>query len=225
MLDPTARPPLDLVAAVRLLHDHDVRWVLGGSCVIAAYGGDLVPNDLDIFPAVDEQNLTNLANALAQVDGIPWHVPEAADRPGMLTVEECRAWEPAPTTEVLDHNFVTTIGMLDIVLQDPAAFTTLELRAHRVSVLGVRTLVAPLTAVTSRIASRTRAKDTARRDAINTAFHNAARWSAPDLRRVAMVLDRHRRRGQTDRPTGELVELVHDVLAGGSTTGQPEPPA
>ena len=42
-----------MVPLIRLLHDRDVDWVLSGSAVLALYGADLRPNDLDVVPLPD----------------------------------------------------------------------------------------------------------------------------------------------------------------------------
>ncbi|MEO6085507.1 MAG: hypothetical protein ABIQ18_20540 [Umezawaea sp.] len=112
MGDPLARPGLQLRALLQALRDHDVEWVLSGSTVLAIYGAQVTPNDLDVVPVPDPENLRRVVNLLRDLDAVPAHVPEW---PGGLSLEQCRAWRPEPpTSRQLDHLFVTRLGMVDV---------------------------------------------------------------------------------------------------------------
>ena len=63
MHDPTARPAPRIGAVVELLAGHGVRWVLTGSCVLAACGAPIAPNDVDVTPDLTPDNLVRLAGA------------------------------------------------------------------------------------------------------------------------------------------------------------------
>lgn len=157
MTDPTARPRLQLVPVVRLLADHRVEWVLTGSTVLALYGGRLVPNDLDVTPALTPDNLRRLTGALQDLDAIPAFVPEWPAGPSLA---DCRAWTPQPATEQnLDHLFVTRLGMVDIPPRLCGSYDPLIARASQVEIGGVPVPVCQLDEVLSRLEGRTRRKD------------------------------------------------------------------
>ena len=48
-----------------------MRWVMSGATVAAIYGAALVPNDLDVVPAPDEEDLQRLAGLLHALDAVP----------------------------------------------------------------------------------------------------------------------------------------------------------
>jgi hypothetical protein len=94
------------------LREHEIDWVMSGSTVVAVYGEDLDPNDLDVVPSPDPANLRRLADLLLELEATPAHDPSW--RSG-LTVEQRRTWRPDPLTlEQLDHLFVTRLGMVDV---------------------------------------------------------------------------------------------------------------
>lgn len=157
VLDPTARPRPRLLPMLRLLADHDVRWVLTGSAVLAIYGADIVPNDLDVTPSLALDNLSRLARALTEASAIPAFVPEwRADQ----TVEWCRRWRPEPATEQhLDHLFVTRLGMLDVPPRLCGSYDELLPLAATVEVGGVPVRVCHPREVLDRLDGRDRAKD------------------------------------------------------------------
>lgn len=142
---------------VHLLHEYGVRWVLTGSAVLAAYGADLTPNDLDVTPDLDPGNLDRLADALRSVEAIPAHVPEWSNG---TTVEQCRSWQAWPATEQnLDHLFVTRLGMLDVPPRLCGSYTELIPEATTVYMAGLPVRVCDPSEVLSRLEGRTRAKD------------------------------------------------------------------
>lgn len=53
---------------IRLLHDRRIDWILSGSAVLILYGAELRPNDLDVVPALDDENLQRLPGYLANAD-------------------------------------------------------------------------------------------------------------------------------------------------------------
>lgn len=60
-----------------------MRWVLTGSTVLAIYGARLVPNDLDVTPALEPDNLQRLAGALPDIDTVPAFVPDWPQAPSL----------------------------------------------------------------------------------------------------------------------------------------------
>ena len=120
-----------MLNALRL---HEIRWVMTGSTVLAAYSSELRPNDLDVTPALDEQNLQRVAALLVELGGLPIHEPKWHDS---LTVEQCSAWRPEPASEEqLDHLFVTRLGMLDIVPRLCGTYEELLPKATHVDAFG-----------------------------------------------------------------------------------------
>lgn len=71
MTDPPAWPAARSALMVRELDRRQVRWVMSGSTVAAIYGAALVPNDLDVVPAPDEEDLQRLAGLLDALDAVP----------------------------------------------------------------------------------------------------------------------------------------------------------
>ncbi len=135
MLDPAARPPLSLLPMLRLLDAHEVAWVMTGSTVLALYGADLVPADLDVTPALDPGNLARLAGALRAAEAIPAYTEGWRDD---FTPETCRAWRPEPATEEnLEWLYVTRHGLLDLPMRMCGTSDELLAGASRVDLGGV----------------------------------------------------------------------------------------
>ena len=112
-----------------------------------AYGANLTPGDLDICPALDEENLQPLANALREMEAKPRYTP------GWNTQEECDNWSPHPLTEEnFDHLFETALGDLDVVPRpygpegklDRFTYERLNERAITSTTFGVEVRVADL---------------------------------------------------------------------------------
>jgi hypothetical protein len=156
-LDPDARPAVQLAPLVHLLAGHQVDWVLTGSAVLAIYGGRLVPNDLDVTPALDAGNLERLGAALEAIEAVPAYQPRWPAGP---TREQCLAWTPRPATESnLDHLFVTRLGMLDVPPRLCGTYAQLIDRATRVDIAGVPVMVCAVAEVLDRLRGRRRSKD------------------------------------------------------------------
>lgn len=136
---------------------HQVRWVLTGSTVLVAYGAELVPNDLDVTPALDEANLARLARLLAQIGSVPAYVPTWQQGPSLAA---CRAWRPEPATEQnLDHLFVTGLGMVDVPPRLCGTYDELIQDATTLEVAGVPVRMCNPDQVLVRLEGRTRTKD------------------------------------------------------------------
>jgi uncharacterized protein (DUF952 family) len=112
--DPRQRP--DLPALLRALVDGGVRFVVTGSGGAALLGADLLPGDLDVCVAADEQNLERLGAVLIGLGARPrvWV-------PGWMSADEADGWRPDRTVESFDHLFGTVHGDLDVVFGSPAA--------------------------------------------------------------------------------------------------------
>lgn len=174
MADPRDRPPLRVAELLRRLHVADVDWVLSGSAVLAVYGADLSPNDLDVVPALDAGNLERLAGLLTALDAVPAYVAGWAEGPSLA---ECRDWSAEPTDAAnLDHLFVTRLGMLDVPPLITGSYEQLRPGATEVVLAEVPVWVCDPAEVLGRIPDRPRPKDHARA-AVYEDFRR--RW--PDL--------------------------------------------
>jgi hypothetical protein len=162
MLDPRARPSLELPRLLALLRDREVDWVLTGSLALAVYGAGIEPGDLDVVPSLEPANLRRLAGLLTEVEAIPAYGPGLSG----LTEEECRAWRPEPpTAEQLDHLFVTRLGMLDVPPKLTGTYTGLLPGATRMDLAGVPVWVCDPDEVLRRLPAKPRPKEHARRHA------------------------------------------------------------
>lgn len=160
-LDPTDRPALQFSRLVRVLADHDIRWVLCGSQVLALHGAKLAPNDLDVVPDLDPDNLVRVAACLKALDAIP-----ALLGGKNIPLEACHAWRPdPPTAENLDHLLVTSLGMLDIVIKNADPYASLLDGATPMSADGTPYLACDPRRVLKALEGRNRKKDQARRPA------------------------------------------------------------
>lgn len=157
VLDPRYRPPLRLPKLLSLLRDRGVEWVLSGSTVLTLYGAELRPNDLDVVPAPDQDNLDRLAGLLADLGAKPAFFPDWTPGP---TLEQCRAWTPLPATpENLDHLFVTRLGMLDVPPEITGTYAHLRAGATEREVAGVPVWVCDPREVLDRIPDPPRRQD------------------------------------------------------------------
>lgn len=158
--DPTVRPRPDVPFLVRALADYGVEWVLSGSAVLVLYGADLRPNDLDVVPALDQDNLDRLARLLVDLRALPAYFPEWAEGPSLA---RCLRWHPEPVTaEQLDHLFVTPHGMLDIPPSITGTYRELAEHATFVEIAGLAVRVCDPGEVLRRLDGSTRRKDVAR---------------------------------------------------------------
>lgn len=160
MLDPDLRPSLQVVPLLRLLHERGVDRVLSGSAVLALYGADLRPDDLDVVPSLEPANLRRVAALLAELEAVPAHEPSWREAP---TRQECLAWRPdPPTAEQLDHLFVTRLGMVDVTPKLTGTYAELRPGAAPVRLVGVPVWVCAPDEVLGRLPATPRPKDVAR---------------------------------------------------------------
>ncbi|WP_090761461.1 hypothetical protein [Nonomuraea maritima] len=142
---------------LRLLATHRVDWVMTGSTVLALYGADLTPNDLDVTPHLEPSNLQRLADALHEIEAIPAFLPDWQED---FTIDHCRAWRPVPATaEQLDYLFVTRLGMLDVPPRLCGTYDELMPSARRVDIGDCQVTVCEPDEILRRLEGRTRPKD------------------------------------------------------------------
>ncbi len=107
--------PFDPLRSLRVLTDHDVRFVMIGGFAVRLHGSPTVTNDLDICYARDRENLERLALALRELRARLRGAPQGV-----------RFRLEAETFAAGDHfTFETEAGNLD-VLGAPAGVRAME---------------------------------------------------------------------------------------------------
>ncbi|SMC61538.1 hypothetical protein [Lentzea albidocapillata] len=145
------------------LHRHNVDWVMSGSVVLAVYGADVQPNDLDVVPSPAPDNLQRIADLLVELEAVPAYDPSWRNG---LTEAQCRSWQPEPVTlEQLDHLFVTRLGMLDVPPELTGTYAHLRTGATELELAGTPVWVCDPREVLKRVPDPPRPKDLARADA------------------------------------------------------------
>ncbi len=166
---------------LRVLHRHDVEFVLIGGMAATLHGSDVVTLDLDVSPKSTRDNLERLASALRDLNA-------------SLRVEAEPAGVPFDAhVELLERvqllNLVTRAGDLDIVMQPAGSSGYNDLRrdALAISISGVPVLVASLADVI-------RSKEAANREKDRSVL--------PALKRLQVRLESDEANwGSEDRPT------------------------
>lgn len=140
----------DVAALLRVLDQHAVAFVVGGSVAAIAHRTPHVePADLDVIPATDADNLRRLAEALGALNvEVPvetgeWQTDEAGD---FTWVRDGIERPPQPLDPddpaTFDHSFATAHGRLDVVPAIAGSYADLRLRAFRLPVAGREAWVA-----------------------------------------------------------------------------------
>jgi len=132
--------------------------------VLIAYGARFSPGDLDITPALDEENLQAFSDVALELEAIPFHEPAWSKCPPLEWHYE---WSARPATvENLDHLLVTTVGRIDFVPRLCGTYDELVPGAVPLEVGGHQVLVADPTSVLDRLSGRQRAKDERRQEEV-----------------------------------------------------------
>jgi hypothetical protein len=106
----TDRVPPQIEHLTASLARHGVKYIIFGSGGAFLYGANVSPGDLDVCPALDEENLNRLGSVLKEIKARPRVIP------GWMTADASAAWTPEPPTEAnLDHLFETAFGDFDVV--------------------------------------------------------------------------------------------------------------
>lgn len=168
MIDPRDRPPQQLEPMVAALARHQVEWVLIGSQVLALYGADLVPNDLDVLPELSPTNLQRLAECLNELGAVAAYLDGWGGVRG--TLDACQDWTPEPATkENLDWLMVTPLGMLDVVIAFATEPYEQALRTSHQMMIGTTSVaVCDPRRVLVSLEKRSRTKDQTRVEAYRT---------------------------------------------------------
>jgi hypothetical protein len=143
------RPERILEALAR----HEVQYVLIGGLAAAIHGADYVTGDVDVTPALGDDNLRRLSVALGElharvrVDGEPDGVPFSHDA---ASLAHAKVW-----------NLTTDAGDLDITFMPAGTKGYADLRAHAtvIDILGVPTTLASLGDVVRSKEAAARPKD------------------------------------------------------------------
>jgi hypothetical protein len=138
----------DVHVLIKLLNEHDVRYVVTGSAAALLYGIVLEPGDLDITPARDHDNLSRLACVLRLIDARQyrdapfgqWEIGEDGEQHWVqrhATPEDIAArdaWEPdAADPKSFDHLLRSKYGAIDIVPEVCGTYEELMPRASRLA--------------------------------------------------------------------------------------------
>ena len=155
-----------------VLAKHGVEYVMIGGLAAAIHGSDLVTGDMDITPALGEDNLSRLSSALKELRArvrildLPEGLPFAHDARSLAAAG---VW-----------NLVTNAGDLDIsfVPSGTQGFSDLRRDAVTIEILGSSTSVASLADIIRSKEAAGRPKDVA---------------AIPLLRRLLDEIERRRR--------------------------------
>jgi len=128
--------PFDPLEALRVLSDHDVRFVLIGGFAGRIYGSPTVTNDLDLCYARDADNLEQLASALHELRAYLRGAPD-----GLPFVPDAKTLAAG-----LNFTFTTKAGNLDLVGMPSGtrAFDDLDRTAEELDLNGLRVRLASL---------------------------------------------------------------------------------
>jgi hypothetical protein len=169
-----ARRPPDVPGLLRLLNEHGVRYVVTGSAAAMLHGVDLVPGDLDVTPALDEENLGRLAEVLHAIrarqapEGAfgDWQLlPDGEQKwverdPTPEDVAARAAWQPDPANPAsFDHLLESNLGAIDVVPEVSGTYDELRPRAVELAAFGERVWVESIEDLLATITIPRREKD------------------------------------------------------------------
>ena len=168
----------DIAGLLGVLERHGVRYVLAGSVAALAYGVDIgQAGDLDIIPALDAKNLSQLAAALRDIEAeldpdAPFgHWEKRPDGEKQWIVDaptpEIRAqrasWSPDPSdVSTFDSVFHSRLGNFDIVPEISGTYDILMRRAVRMRLWSVDVWVIHIDELLAMVTTPRRPKDAPR---------------------------------------------------------------
>ena len=143
-------PPLDVEALLSALDRHGVDYVLIGGLAARLHGSPLLTEDIDITPAVDQENLTRLAAALRELEA---RLRGAEDVDFPLDDRSLASAETLTTT--------TRAGWLDVCSRPAGgqSYETLAPNAQTYELFGLHVRVASLDDVIRSKEAASRDKD------------------------------------------------------------------
>lgn len=169
--------PPDVAKLLDALDAHRVRYVVIRSVAAKLYGVEVEPGDLDIAPALDQENLDQLAQVLLAIEAVlpetkevgQWEPQPDGEKKWIsrkATQEDLRSraeWVPDPAdVSTLDHLFCTCYGNLDVVPDLSGGYETLIRRAKRIKAYGREILAAHVDELLAALTVPRRKKDVLR---------------------------------------------------------------
>ncbi len=168
----------DIPGLLGALERHSIRYVLTGSVAALVYGAEIgQPGDLDITPALDEENLSRLGAMLQDIEAgldpdAPFgHWETRPDGEKKWTVDaatpelyaERANWRPDPTdAETFDCLLCSRLGNFDIVPALSGTYEALMQRAVRLQAWGYTLSVVHVDELLAALTVPRRAKDVSR---------------------------------------------------------------
>ncbi len=158
----------DIPELLRVLSAYEVRYVITGSVAAQIVGLELEPGDLDITPALDQNNLRRLTAALRELEATPesfgyWEIQPDGEKKRIeshATPEALSKWQPySNDLSTLDHLFLTCHGNFDIVPELAGYYETLMQTAIQKLVFGYRVWVAHMDELLAKLTVPRREKD------------------------------------------------------------------
>jgi hypothetical protein len=133
-----AEPELAPEAMLRVLRDHDVRFVLVGGYAAVIHGSPYVTIDVDVVPERTDANTDRLSRALEAMHACIW---TSSEPEGVTFPHDARSLREANT-----WNLVTDHGRLDVtfVPSGTQGYDDLARDALHLTILGVDVDVASL---------------------------------------------------------------------------------
>lgn len=164
---PIRRAP-DLPALLEILDASALRYVVTGSVAALLYGVDLEPGDLDITPALGQDNLRVLATILKEIGATPesfghWETKPDGEKKWVeeeVTEEVLASWQPDfKDIASFDHLFYTRCGNFDVVPEVAGDYEALRQAAVRKSAFGYVVWVAHVDELLAKLTVPRREKD------------------------------------------------------------------
>lgn len=162
------KQPPNIQALLDALRVHEVQFVIVGSVAARLYGADLDPGDIDITPALTEENLQRLTRLLDDLEATPesfghWEIKPDGERKWVeedVSPEKLAGWRPEiDDLTTLDHLFYTRYGDFDITPDLAGNFETLRQTAVQMDAYGHKVWVAHIDELLSKLTVPRREKD------------------------------------------------------------------
>jgi hypothetical protein len=156
---------------MKILNASALRYVVTGSVAALLYGVELEPGDLDITPALDQDNLQILASILDEIEATPesfghWETKPDGEKRWVeeeVTAEALASWQPdLRDISTFDHLFFTCLGNFDVVPEVAGDYEALQQGAVRMKALGYEVWVAHVDDVLAKLTVPRREKDVSR---------------------------------------------------------------
>jgi hypothetical protein len=177
-----------LPSLLEILHASALRYVVTGSVAALLYGVELEPRDLDVTPALDQDNLQRLAAILEDIEATPeslghWETKPDGEKKWVeeeVTEKVLASWQPdLDDISTFDHLFLTHLGNLDVVPELTGGYAALRPGAVRKDAFGYQVWVAHVDDLLAKLTVPRREKDVSRVQALRR-IQRAARLRTPE---------------------------------------------